>query len=204
MLSTWFREHARPDGQADKLDSLAESCRGDGALRHADHRPACLSESDPRRSRMKILQGWCVVGCGPCLQRVRVAEMSLVVRGGATEPARRLTDNPTGCCHWNARAGGAVVEPAFPHARATHTTHQQQHQHPTVSPTPSHPEQNRRPKNNLTASKGTAHRPAERGRRHEPDDAHASPGTAATATMAGPRNAWPAQNSAGSSRPCSW
>ena len=58
---------------------------------------------------------------------------------------------------------------SFPHARATHTTthHQQQqqqhHQHPTVSPTPSHPEPNERPRNSLTASKGTAHRPAERG-----------------------------------------
>ena len=113
MLSAWWSEHDRPDGQADKHDSLAESCRGDGALGHADRCPACLSESDPRRSRMKVLQGWCVVGCGPCLQRVRVAEMSLVVRGGETEPARRPQETLGRVCHWNARAGGAVVEGIF-------------------------------------------------------------------------------------------
>ena len=115
-----------------------------------------------------------------------------------------------------ARPGWSCLFEPLPlsHTRARHTrrhtTNRDHNNNNTTTDTPRSPRHPRTPsrndarENNPTASKGTAHRPAERGRKHEPGDAHASPGTAATATMAGPRNAWPAQNSAGSSRPRSW
>ena len=43
-------------------------------------------------------------------------------------------------------------------------------------------------RNNVTQAKAPPIAPPSAARKHEPGDAHASPGTAATATMAGPRN----------------
>ena len=46
-----------------------------------------------RFSGSRPLSGLCSSPPGPHLQRVRVAEMSLVVRGGATEPAQRTPED---------------------------------------------------------------------------------------------------------------
>ena len=87
-------------------------------------------------------------------------------------------------------------ELSLSHTRARHTRrHTTNSNNNNTINTPRSPQHPRTPsrtnaRDNLTASKGTTHRPAEHGRgKHEPGDAHTSPGTAATATMAGPRNA---------------